>query len=243
MLIVSGDDFGRNPLATENTAKCYVAGLLTSASSMVFMKGSESAAELARAYLMETGLHLNFSLPFNGPGLSDRLCQYQSLTIRYFRHGRWFRYVYNPFLVRAFDFLFKSQYEEYYRLYQQEPTHIDGHHHLHLCMNMCVNHVIPFGLRVRRNFTFEKKEKSFGNRTYRRILGLWLARHYLCTDYFFGVEPEFDSLRMQRIISLSGFATVEVMVHAENPNTFRYLNSRKYHDLLSFAVIGNFGHL
>lgn len=71
MLIITADDLGRDRVATDACLECHRQKRITSASIMVFMKDSERAADLAAKENLETGLHLNFVLPYDAPGVPE----------------------------------------------------------------------------------------------------------------------------------------------------------------------------
>jgi len=240
MLIINADDLGIADTATDNTIACYRQGLITSASAMVFMKDSLRAAELATTIGLETGLHLNLTLAFNGPRLPLRLREQHLAIVGYFRSSKWAQIIYNPFLKKKLDYIFKAQYDEYYRLFVKEPAQIDGHHHMHLCMNVILGRNIPPGFWVRRNSSFGPGEKSIINRFYRRLVDAWLVRHYFCTDTFFSLEQAYDPQRLSKIISLAYSSNVELMVHPEKIKTYNYLISAQYRDLIADAPKGTY---
>ena len=238
MLIINADDLGRTDTATVNSITCYRLGLITSASAMVFMIDSQHAAELATTVGLETGLHLNLSLPFDGPKIPPRLWEHHVSVGRYLRFGQWAQVMYNPFLKDKFNYIFKAQYDEYCRLFGREPAKIDGHHHMHLCMNMIADRIIPPGRRVRRNFSFGPGEKTIFNRSYRRLIDLWLVRHYFCTDSFFSIEPVADHKRIEKIVRIAYSSNVELEVHPEKTEQYEYLMNAHYRDLIAAVPKG-----
>ena len=66
---------------------------------------------------------------------------------------------------------------------------------------------------VRRNFTFERGEKSWFNRAYRGWVDRRLARRHRVTDYLFSILPLEDTARLERIIQLARTADVELETH------------------------------
>ncbi len=233
MLIINADDWGKNETSTNNSLTCYRSGSITSASAMVFTADSQRAAELARQHGLETGLHLNFTHAFDGIGVSSKLADCQKRIAAFLRSSRYAALLYNPFLRKEFEYSYKAQYEEYVRLYNALPTHIDGHHHMHLCANMLVGRLIPRGARVRRNFTFFPNEKSFLNRFYRKTIDALLMRRYTCTDLFFSVSPLWDTQRLNTIVTLAKTRNVELMVHPERQEEADYLMTDEYAQMIS----------
>lgn len=233
MLIINADDWGRNRIATDNTALCFKKGRITSASAMVFMADSERAAALVRELGIDTGLHLNFTTEFDSSSVSDKLIACQRRIASFLRKSKYHSLCYNPWLRKDFEYVYHAQYEEYIRLYNRKPTHFDGHHHIHLCTNMLVDKLIPKGSKVRRNFTFSSGEKNIFNIFYRNVVDAILTRRYLCTDYFYSISPHHEIERLQSIVNLSKSWNVELMVHPERLEEFVFLMTDEYLQLTS----------
>lgn len=223
MLIINADDFGRSRLATDQILSCYKQGSVTSTSAMVFMEDSQRAAALARECGLDVGLHLNFTQELTQRIRSSVLCDYHKRLVG-FLTGRKFNFlIYNPALRKQFEYVFQIQLEEFERIYGTFPSHIDGHHHMHLCANMLIESIIPEGQKVRRNFSFARGEKSLLNRMYRVSIDKWLARRYLTTDYFFSLSECLRSGRLARCLDLSKASSVELQTHPELEEEFEWL--------------------
>jgi predicted glycoside hydrolase/deacetylase ChbG (UPF0249 family) len=136
--------------------------------------------------------------------------------------------VYNPALRGVFSSVFRAQYDEFVRLYGQPPTHIDGHQHLHLCINMLIEAVIPEGERLRRNFSFWPGEKPFLNRAYRWLVDAWLSRRYRTTDYFFALSQNLAPARWSTLSSLARVSVVELMAHPAVAREYNVLMSAEF---------------
>jgi predicted glycoside hydrolase/deacetylase ChbG (UPF0249 family) len=230
MIIINADDLGRSTAETDATAELVKRGRLTSVSAMVFMKDSERAAEVAGDMTADVGLHLNFCESWSSPNVPKGLAAEHEALVAFFNRGRYARLVYNPLLRRAFQTVYAAQVEEFERLYGRAPSHTDGHRHLHLCPNMLIDCPIPYGSRVRRNFTFDPYEKGSLNRLYRRIVDAHLGRRYELTDYFFSLAQCLNgrSTPLSRVADLSKSSIVEIMVHPKNPMEFNYLIGDKF---------------
>lgn len=243
MLIVNADDWGMNRTSTDNSLSCFLNSRITSVSAMVFMADSERAADLAREYGLDTGLHLNFTRPFDMAGVSRRLTESQVRIGAFLRKSRYAALLYNPLLRRDFEYCFKAQQEEYERLYDGRPTHVDGHHHMHLCTNMLVARLIPAGWTVRRSFTFAPGEKSMVNRLYRNAVDAIIRRRYTCTDFFFSLQPKAGSERLRSVAALAKSGNVELMVHPERQEDFAYLMTPEFRRIVSDAAAVGYGWL
>jgi chitin disaccharide deacetylase len=240
MLIINADDWGRNKTTTDNSLVCFKNGRITSVSAMVFMEDSQRSAELALEHGLDAGLHLNFTSKFDQNITSSKLLECQQRITAFLQKNKYCFLFYNPILRGEFHYIFSAQYEEYIRLYHKKPTHIDGHHHMHLCTNVLLQRLIPSGSKVRRNFSFTLGEKRMINRLYRSFVDRWLQRRYQCTDFFFSIEPMHKSDRLRGIVELSLVHNVELMVHPEKQDEYRYLLSTEYMEIIRNKKIGSF---
>jgi len=243
MLIINADDWGRNTTTTDNSLVCFKNGRITSVSAMVFMEDSQRAADLALEHGLDAGLHLNFTTKFHRNITSSKLLECQQRIATFLHTNKYYFLLYNPILKGDFHYVFSAQYEEYMRLYHKPPTHMDGHHHMHLCTNVLLQRLIPRGSKVRRNFSFTLGEKSIVNRLYRSLVDKWLQQKYQCTDFFFSIAPIHQSDRLRRIAELSLAHTIELMVHPENQDEYSYLSSSEYMEVIRNKKIGSFRSL
>ncbi|MCB1097955.1 MAG: ChbG/HpnK family deacetylase [Verrucomicrobiae bacterium] len=243
MLIVNADDWGGWHSATDAALKYFSKGIVTSASAMVFMEDSERAAGLAKENGLSTGLHLNFTQAFTGIAVNKQLERALRATSKYLCSSRLASLVYNPFLHASFSRLCAAQIEEYRRLYGTEPTHINGHQHMHLCMNVIISGFLPRGAIVRRNFTFRKGEKSFLNRAYRDILDARLSRHHTLTDQFYSLKSAIEHRRLSAILEASKTNSVELMTHPEWVIESQFLDDPENESALHGVTVGDFSDL
>lgn len=227
MLYVNADDLGLNEEITKRILDCYHQGRIVGASAMTFMRDSERAAELALENNLSVGLHLNLTLNFTAEVVPPNLRDQYRLVAGYLNSRKLNQVLYNPLLQKAFDYVFQAQWEDFVRLYGQQPTRLDGHHHMHLCMNMLFLNKYPKGMRVRRNFTFSSGEKGPINRLYRNLVDRWLTARFHCTDHFFSLKPV-EPERIRRIVMLAKSADVELMVHPGVDEEYNYLLSEDW---------------
>jgi len=212
-LIINADDWGRDDSTTRKIAECARVGAISSVSAMVFMAGTDSAAEIASEASLDVGLHLNFTTPFDGHSCPRGLAERQRTVGAYLRGHRFAQAVYHPGLANDFTYAVRAQLEEFEKLYGVPPRRLDGHHHMHLCANVLLGGLLPTGTIVRRNFSFVPGEKSAVNRLYRRLVDNALARHHRLTDFFFSLSPIEPRERLGRIFALARHAVVEVETH------------------------------
>ena len=227
-VIVNADDWGRDEPTTNRTLDCYLRGSLSSVSAMVFMRDSDRAAKLAREHGIDAGLHLNFTLPFTGWPRPGGLDGYQAKVASTLKSHRYAPVVYYPGLAGSFEYLVKIQIAEYERLYGVAPKRIDGHHHMHLCTNALMQKLIPQGIIVRRNFTFDTGKKSLLNRLYRGWQDKRLAKHHCLSDYFFDLQPLTPSSRLAKIFELAAASNVEIEAHPIHDDEYIFLMSESF---------------
>jgi chitin disaccharide deacetylase len=133
---------------------------------MMFMADSDRAAELAREHSLPVGLHLNLTQRLDSPvvptAARDRQARAVRAFSRYRLHNwvlfpkRWLSY---PWLRRLVDGCILDQFEEFRRLYGRPPTHLDGHHHVHLCPTVTVSEAIPRGQKIRNTHRFGVRQR------------------------------------------------------------------------------------
>ena len=228
MIIINADDWGRSRTDTDAALSCYKEGRITSVSAMVFMEDSVRAADLANDVGIDVGLHLNLDQQFTGENCDGLLQQFHNRIRNFLTLNKYALLFYNPALRKQFKYVYQAQIEEFLRLYGRPPSHIDGHHHMHLCTNMLLDGIIPNHEKVRRNFSFSQGEKNILNRVYRRLVDWWLSKRYFVTDYFFALSQLLQTNRLMYVSELSKVATVEIMTHPANADEHAYLMSDDY---------------
>ncbi len=241
MLIVNADDLGRSELATDRIFACFTNGALSAASAMVFMDDSERAALITRGSGLDIGLHLNFTEQFNHA--SQAIAPLHGRVIRFLRKAKYSFLFYHPGLRNSFRDLVKIQIEEFHRIFGVAPTHIDGHHHMHLCSNLLVQNLVPPGSVVRRSFSFRSGEKSLWNRAYRRVVDRRVKGQHRCTDYLFSLSSSLKAGQISHIIEQAKVAAVELQCHPELTSEYEYLMSKEWAELRSTAPLATFGSL
>ena len=228
MLIINADDWGRSRAETDVALDCYRAGRITSVTAMLFMEDSVRAAELARSDGLAVGLHLNLNQTFTAAKVPEATGREHRKLVSFMGRHKYAQVLYNPLLRNAFHRSFAAQLNEFRRIYAQEPTHIDGHQHRHLCTNMLWDGVIPAGRKVRRTFSFWPGEKGRLNRIYRRMVDRRLRRRYRVADFFFSLGQCLRFGRLERVAELAATSNVELMTHPVVPTEYDYLLSEGF---------------
>jgi len=223
LLIINADDWGRDRETTDRILDCVARRTVSSVSAMVFMEDSERAAATAQESGIDAGLHLNFTAPFSARGCQARLTEHQRHITSYLLRHPLARVIFHPALVRSFEYVVAAQLDEFHRLYGADPGRIDGHHHLHLCANVLSQRLLPVGVLVRRNFSFQPGERSLVNRLYRKAVDRKLARRHRLVDFLFSLAPLAAQGRLERILSLARQFVVEVETHPICPDEYSFL--------------------
>jgi predicted glycoside hydrolase/deacetylase ChbG (UPF0249 family) len=243
MIIINADDWGRRSGETDRALSCYQRGQITSVSAMVFMADSARGSVLAREHGLNAGLHLNLDERFEAPGVRGEVIEMHDCIRSYLRRSKYAQAVYNPMLRKKMEYVYKSQIEEFYRLYGKAPTHVDGHHHLHLCANMLFGRIIPRCMKLRGTFSFWPGEKSRLNRFYRKLVSRWLLNRHVVPDYFFSLKSCLASNRMEMVVELAKKSKVELMTHLCVDAEHAYLTSDDYEQAFRHVPKGSYATL
>ena len=231
-LVVNADDWGRDAHTTRMIHDCIQRGTVSSVSAMVFMEDSVRAAEVARQWDIDAGLHLNFTTAFSSNQCSPTLLDHQRKLSRFLQIHPFACAVYHPWLARSFEYVLKSQLDEFRRTYAKDPVRIDGHHHMHLCANVLLGSLLPSGNLVRRYFSIERGQRA-RIRAYRWWTDAIITRRFRHTDYFFSLMPIEPFDRLQQICSLASRFVVEVETHPVNTDEYDFLMGDQLFRLVS----------
>ena len=168
-LIVNGDDFGAGDGVNRGILDAHRRGILTSASLMVNMPGSEAAARLAReAPELSVGIHVNLTNEGGDPvvALEDaQACRAELLR----------------------------QLARFHDLVGRLPTHVDSHHNVHrrpalrpLFVDLASRHDLPLrehsGVRY-----FSSFYGQWDGETHLEQVGVGTLRRMLCDEIGDGV--------------------------------------------------------
>ena len=227
---------------TDAALRCYRAGRITSVSAMVFMGDSKRAAKLAKDHqLDDVGLHLNFSEEFMDASCPEALKEHHRRIVRFLRRNKYAQLVYNPFLRKAFACSYRAQMDEFARLFEKSPSHVDGHHHMHLCANFLFEQAdAGWNRKFAGTSPFGRAKKSRLNRTYRALVDRWLARRYQVTDYFFDLTQCMEQRKLNRVAALARSNNVELMTHPIVNGEEDYLMSNEFRGILQRLELGSY---
>jgi predicted glycoside hydrolase/deacetylase ChbG (UPF0249 family) len=243
MLIINADDFGLNATATDNIIQCIDQGMVSTIGAMMFMSDSQRASDIARERKIEIGLHLNLTQKYDASNLSRKLIAHFDKVSKFLKSSKYSFILYNPFIQDSFKYITQKQMEEFYRLYQKLPAHLNGHHHMHLASNLIFSDILDKGLIIRRNHTFTAGEKSIFNRMYRKICDRKVTKNFRTTDSFYDIQPITDENRLKQIFNMSKLENVELMVHPSDKIEYEYILSPKFKSMVNEISLSNFTNL
>lgn len=129
-LIVNADDFGMTEGNTMATILAHETGILTSTTMMVNMPFAPLAAKLASRHpKLGVGVHLTLSV---GRPLVDGAKSYTDENGNFRRPKSYEDGKPHADLEELYA-EWKAQIEKFIQLTGHKPTHMDSHHHVHLC--------------------------------------------------------------------------------------------------------------
>lgn len=233
LLIVNADDWGGFPDATDAIERCFAAGGITSSTAMVWFADAPRAAEIARAGSRAIGLHLNLTQPFDAPDVPAAVRERQASACGYFRDLRRRRWTLDPRprVHRLLRDCVADQLDAFRALYDAEPTHVDSHHHVHVCPD--VMRALPAGLKVRQTRTDTLPGRF--------VKGPMLRRRFRTTDRFVPIDRVFDD--RAELIADAQRSTIEVMCHPSFEHELPFLLSDAWHADIAGAPLGSYGSL
>jgi chitin disaccharide deacetylase len=248
LLIVNADDWGGFREGTDSIEMCFVEGAISSSTAMVHMTDAHRATELARENGRSIGLHLNFTQPFDALDVPvavrerqrDLCAHFSSLGLR-----RW-TYSLDPRVHRLIADGINDQLERFRETYATEPTHVDSHHHVHVCPDVFLSRALEPGMHVRQTLSRAPSIHPGRKDVARRIKHELLARRFITTDSFWRARELSCADHAVPIATAAELAlsrSVEIMVHPSFAGELRVLCSDAWLGVVSQAPLGAYSAL
>lgn len=240
MLIVNADDLGGHTLATDRILDCFERGTITSATAMVYMSDSERAATLAAERDLPVGLHLNLTQPFDGHDVPELARERQLSVAGLFADVRARRFSFRPDLMRVVAAAVEDQLERFRTTFGREPTHIDGHQHVHLSPTVLLS--LPRTFRIRPG----KECEGRVGRPLRRLRTAVLDHRHGTVQRMFALEavhPALGGHGLDRVMELAGGMTVEIMVHPDRAGDYAAITDPGWRECLGSVRVGSYAEL
>jgi predicted glycoside hydrolase/deacetylase ChbG (UPF0249 family) len=246
LLIVNADDLGLGEDETDAILDCFGRGAITSATAMVWMRDSARAADLARAAGIPVGLHLNLIEPFDAPDVPLRVAETQLRVVRRLRSRRPATQLYHPTWARDFERCIADQLTRFEQLYGRAPTHVDGHHHMHLAFNALFARALGRVHKCRRPVNRTATESAAVKRAARASVDRLVRVRFATTDWCMSIRPLHPGLAGAGIgqeLGRAGHGSLELVVHPGFPDERAVLSSPDWGALLAPYRLGSFEDL
>lgn len=253
LLVVNADDWGGFREGTDAIESCFAIGAISSTTAMVHMADSRRAAELARERERPTGLHLNLTQPYDAPAVPASVRERQLRLCAHFRalsRRRWTLSP-NPRTHRLIADSIRDQLEEFRERYGREPTHVDSHHHVHVCPDVFLSRALARGTKVRQVLSLAPGVQRGGARG--RVKGFarvakqrQLARRFHTTERFWCAGELSDgdgAVPIARAAAYAATHTIEIMVHPSFASDLVVLRSGPWLRALHAAPLGSYAAL
>lgn len=243
LLILNADDWGGFSAGTDAIERCFQAGAISSASAMVYMADSRRAAEIALNMRRPIGLHLNLTQTFDSADAPSAVRERQQSLQRHFAHLRRRRWLLSPD-IRVHRLIadgILDQLDEFRKLYGKEPTHIDSHHHVHVCPDVFLSRALTSGLRMRQTLSVSPIEGR--DNLARRAKHELLSRRFVTTDRFWRVRElceQDDAVPLATALDHAAVLSIEMMVHPSFPNEYAVLSSEAWLESLADAPLASY---
>ncbi len=237
MLIVNADDFGATPSTTDAICEAFDAAVITSTSGMVWMNDSTRAADIAAERGLSLGLHLNLTLPFSGLDVPQKVQERQLRLTEVFTRDGWWREAGRRIDRKLLSGAIEDQVEGFCELFGQ-PTHIDGHHHVHLYE--AVLDLLPRTWPIRPPLRAPAQVDARLNRRERH-----LRRRFRAPDLALALDrlkPAAGEASLDVLDRARGLC-IEVMTHPRQPPEMEFLRTSEWRATLDSLTLGSYADM
>lgn len=246
LLIVNADDWGLDAIATDTAVRCFENGAITSATGMVWMRDSERAAATARRLDLPMGLHLNLIEPFDAPEVPESVAERQRRVAQRFAALGARAFLYDPRWSAVIERCITDQLQAFRDLYGRAPTHVDGHRHGHLALNVVLARSLAGVRRLRPAFTYMRAERAEWKRLSRALLNVLIRTRFRTPDRLFNIRslhPRLGGERMAEKLGLAADHAVEVMVHPWEQDELEVLSGEDWRAAIGRHRLGTYAQL
>jgi len=246
LLIVNADDLGLDRTNTDAILDCFRAGAVSSATALVWMKDSDRAAEVARTAGLPVGLHLNLIEPFSATEVPESVAATQRRVVERLRRSTVGAQMYHPAWSADFDRCISDQLSRFHELYGREPTHVDGHQHMHLVPNALLARALGPVRRYRRPVNRRPTESRAHKRAFNAALARAMRPRFVTTERCFSIralDPGLAGSRPTLELALARDHSVEVMVHPGWEDERTVLLAPDWGDRLATFRLGSYADL
>jgi predicted glycoside hydrolase/deacetylase ChbG (UPF0249 family) len=245
LLIINADDWGMTRHTTDAIARCFVAGTVSSTTAMVYMSDSRRAAEIAVERGLSVGLHINLDNSFTASDIPHAVRAGHEAIRPWFANRRRRPWMYNPDrrFRRRLRSVLEAQIERFNEDYGRPPTHIDGHHQIHMDVNVLLSPALRRGTAMRRT---ERPPRG-------TVQALWgggrdrmMRWRYRTPSRFYdlrAIHPDFAGAGWRERLAESRTDTMEIMVHPGLEDELRTLLSPEWTEAIAELPLGSYDGL
>jgi predicted glycoside hydrolase/deacetylase ChbG (UPF0249 family) len=237
MLIVNADDFGANERTSDPVVELFGERVLSSTSALVRMRDTARAASLAGEHGIPVGLHLNLTLPFAEESIPRPARERQRRLTEIFGSESWRGGGREGPPSQLLADVIDDQLECFREIFG-EPTHLDGHHHVHT--HPAVLEHLPAELPIRPILTVPSRAGERRSMRERR-----LHRRFQGPELCFALEDVHPSLGGAGLAALEHARRqpLEVMTHPRQEREREALLSADWREALSTLTLGSYAEL
>jgi predicted glycoside hydrolase/deacetylase ChbG (UPF0249 family) len=245
LLIVNGDDLGLDNATTDSILRCFRAGRISSASAFVGMRDSARAAALAREANLPIRLHLNFTEPFTDPSVPADVRDRQAKLSRHFARSQVAYGICNPLRQSMIEAGIQDQLGAFEQLYGEMPRAVDGHQHVHTCLNVLLARSLGNVTAMRATFNLPPDDKTLAKRSVQKFINGVVRLRFESTQRFTYLRKGNSCRSVQelaRIIARAKTESVELMTHPGEEDECKLLLSDQWLQAIAGVPLGTLGN-
>jgi predicted glycoside hydrolase/deacetylase ChbG (UPF0249 family) len=236
LLIVNADDFGFSRRVTDAAVQAFQAGAISSATSMVWMRDSERAAQVAREQGLPLGLHLNLTVEFGAAAIPAAVRNRQLKLVEHLGRAGQGGLTQSRAAELALSDAVRDQLDRLEETYG-ELTHVDGHHHVHLRPG--VLEAIPARFPVRPPLSTPDAIGRGRSSSSQAVAGRRASRWAFAVQH---VHPDLGGTD-DAVLALAESDPVEVMTHPADDGELSALVGETWLGLLRAVRTGSYAEL
>ena len=246
LLIINADDLGIDVATTDSILRCFWAGRVSSASALVGMSDSARAATLAREANLPIRLHLNLTEPFSDPSVPADVRDRQARLAGHFARSPSAYWICSPFRQPMIEACIRDQMRMFEQLYGEMPREIDGHQHVHTCLNVLLARSLGNVEAMRATFNLPPDDRGLAKRGVQRLINGMVRLRFESTQRFTFLRKGTSCRSAQdlaRIIARARTESVELMTHPGIEDERKLLLSDEWSEAIAGVPLGTLGDL
>jgi predicted glycoside hydrolase/deacetylase ChbG (UPF0249 family) len=233
-------------VTTDSILRCFWAGRVSSASALVGMSDSSRAAALAREANLPIRLHLNLTEPFSDPSVPADVRDRQASLAHHFARSRSAYRICNPLRQPMIEACIRDQMQMFEQLYGEIPREIDGHQHVHTCLNVLWARSLSPVEAMRATFNLPPDDNRLAKRYVQRSINGMVRFRFESTRRFTFIRKGTvcrSACDLSRIIARARTESVELMTHPGIEDELDLLLSDEWSEAIAGAPLGTLGDL